>query len=156
MLINILNKYDKYGFALKSITRTFYEQWREPFIEIKYLADNKSKNINSYGYPFKDLRYSFKTNNSKEVLLEIYNNIKDMDIMESTIYLLNKYPENAHQIIRDIPSFIYIKTEFYEFLQDYIAQLPEQKQKEINKIMEDKLRGIDRYLTNLDARKTMM
>ena len=156
MVVNILNKFDKYGFALKSVRRTFYEQWLEPCIEIKYVTNSKSKNINSYGYPFKDFRYALKTKNDKEIVKEIYEDIKDMDIIESTKYLLERFPENANEIYQELPSYILTKPNFYEYLTDYIANLPAEKQKIVSNTLKLRIQGIDTYISKLESKNNQI
>ena len=152
MPTNFFNKFDKYGFALKSVRRTFYEQWLEPYIEIKYVTNNKRKIINSYGHPFNDFTYSLKTKNDKEIVKEIYEVIKNMNIIESTKYLLERFPENADRIYKEIPSYILIKPYFYEYLTDYIKNLPAETQKTLSNTLELRIQGVDTFVSRLDSK----
>lgn len=148
MSINLKNNYDKYGFAFKSVKRAFYEQWQEPYIEIKYLTNDKSKNINSYGCAFKDFKFSIKTNNSKKIIEELYNEIKNLNIFESTKYLIKKYPNNINKIIYDIPSLVIVDQEFYNFMINEIEKLPLKDQNEAQTIIKTRFEGIKKYTNN--------
>ena len=150
MIVNLINNYDKYGFSLKSIKRRFYEEWREPYIEIRYITNNKAKNIYSSGYPFKDFTYSIKTKNDKEIIKGIYNDIKNMDIVEATKYLLTKFPENANNIIQYIPSYILAKSGFYSYLINYVNDLPNADQESIYYTLDRRFQGIDYFYKSLE------
>lgn len=148
MRINLINNYDKYGFALKSVSRTFLEEWREAHIEIKYITKDKTKNINSYGYAFKDLRYAIPTDNTKETINEIYNCLNNTDIITGTKYLLLKYPNKIDNIVHDIPSFAFAETEFLNFLLNTINALPENKKTKANATLAQRLKGIKSFINN--------
>lgn len=146
----IRNNYDKYGFALKSVSRKFYEQWYEPHIEIKYITNVKYKNINSHGIPFKDTIYSIKTFNDKELIKGLYQAIKDLDIVEATKYFLETYPTETKSIVYSIPSCVLKNKDFFTYLCNYVTNLPEKEQNEIKKLINEKLKGIQKFLNNLE------
>ena len=151
---NFSNNYDKYGFALKSVKKSFREEWQKPYIEIKYITNNKNKNINPYGYAFKDFIYSISTKNSKELVNELYKNIKSMDIVESTKYLLTNYPTNAKDIIKDIPSYVLIKPDFYQYLSNYIKEFPKEEITELKHTINYKISGIDKFMQELENKNS--
>ena len=153
MPTNLLNNYDEYGFALKSIKRMFFEEWYEPHIVIKYVVKNKHKNISAYGYAFKDFTYSLSTPNNKNIVNDLYNNLKDKNIFQSAQYLLENYPENAYNIINYMPSYVLTNTEFYNYLIAYISNLPSNSQNEIKELMNRRFESIDKYLKNYDSTK---
>ena len=146
----INNTYDKYGFALKSVNRLFLDEFYIPHIEIKYVADHKRKNINSYGYPDRHFSYLFKAENSKETVQNLYGKIKNMDIIECTKYLLEKYPNEAESIINGIPSYILINEDFFKYLTDYANELQD-NQENINYTINKKIKGLHKYINELDT-----
>ena len=148
---NFSNNYDKYGFALKSVKKSFREEWQKPYIEIKYITNNKNKNINTYGFAFKDFTYSINTKNNKEIVNQLYENINDMDIVESTKYLLENYPADAQDIIRDIPSYIFIKPDFLRYLSDYINNFSKEEVSELKHTINYKIEGIDKFMKDLEC-----
>ena len=148
MPINLLNNYDKYGFALKSVKKTYLNETYDPYIEVKYVTNEKYKNINSYGAAFRDFTYSLNAKNNKETIINLYNDLKDKNIFESTKYLISQYPENIENIVYSIPSFVIANKDFMTYLIDETSTLPEETQIKIKRIIEKKFYGINKFLNS--------
>jgi len=153
MPINLKINYDKFGFALIYIKRSISSTNSSACIKIKYMIKNEIYNIDKNGYASKYFTYSVITESNKQIIAELFNELNNKNIFESTKYLLNKYPQNIKSIINNVPSLVISNEDFLIFLLNLLEKLPSEEISIIKNIIKSKFDGMQKYLENKKLQK---